>query len=121
MEESKRKLKELEEWINAHDEPVDRVCVADIFGDLKSEIEYWMSMYDGQSEECEDLMKLKDKEIEQLQGQLDGLKRVNDRLLKANGTLYDENFKMEKTLKGIASIEDNMDNFLRAKNTLESL
>lgn len=43
---SKDKLNELEEWIKAYDNPVDRVTLLDIFYELKDEIEYWKSMYE---------------------------------------------------------------------------
>lgn len=35
----KKNMDELEEWINAYDEPIDRTCVADIFYEFKSEVE----------------------------------------------------------------------------------
>jgi hypothetical protein len=71
LEESKKKLNELEEWINAYDTPVDRACVADIFYDLKDEIEYWRAMYSGCLEECENLIRLKDILIEEQQKELE--------------------------------------------------
>lgn len=35
----KEKLDDLEQWINAYDLPIDRTCVADMFYELKSELE----------------------------------------------------------------------------------
>jgi hypothetical protein len=71
VEESKKKLNELEEWINAYDVPVDRTCVADIFYELKDEIEYWRAMYNSCLEECDNLLRLKDKEIQEQQEELE--------------------------------------------------
>lgn len=41
MVEIEKRFKELEDWINAYDLPVDRACVADIFYDLTGEIKFW--------------------------------------------------------------------------------
>lgn len=52
-----KRLDELEEWINGYDEPISRQSVADIFYDLRSDIEYWQGLADERKKEIEYLRK----------------------------------------------------------------